>query len=111
MEVKTKVSSSKYGETGIEKPLYERYVSICEKNKTRMFLVFVDERLGSVYGEFFDILTKPFPHSNGKTYPKLIYRKGGVVPTYYFHLDQMKELEKLRPAEIEYLKTLREQIL
>lgn len=111
-EVKTKVSSADFDETGIEKYVFERYQKLCAECNLPLFLIFVDERLGKVYGNYFSELCKEIQikaKQYGKeiierTYPKLIWRKGGSTPTYFFHLSQFETIEQLRPLEIDYLK-------
>lgn len=109
VEVKTKASSATFNETGIEKRLFDRYSELCKKTNLKLLLVFVDERTASFYGAFFDELCKEVVIGN-ITYPKLTYRKDGTCPTFFFHLNTMRELGTLSVLETRYLKTLGEYI-
>ena len=58
MEVKCKARRTRWNDTGIDVSHYETYKAAEKRLRMRMFIAFVDEYLGKVYGNFLDILDK-----------------------------------------------------
>jgi len=103
VEVKTKPACRKYPETGIEFYQYEHYLRFCETASIPLFIAFVDEERGEIYGNYLHELDKPTEYG-GMHYPKTIGHTGGKNVTRYFPLCNMEHLRDLTPAEINLLK-------
>lgn len=102
-EVKTKPACRKYPETGIENYQYEHYLRFCEAAGIPLFIAFVDEERGEIYGNYLHELDKPTWYK-GMHYPKTIGHTGGANVTRYFPLCNMNRLRFLTPVEINMLK-------
>lgn len=82
-ECKTKARRNKYADTGINERHLEEYEYISKKHNMPVFVFFVDEHLGKIYGNYISKLLEP-KTVNGKQYPS---KEKGVV---YFPLSNMR---------------------
>lgn len=105
LEVKTKPMCRKYPETGINYYQYQRYRQFMINNSLPLYVAFVDEERGEIYGNFLIELDKPIRY-HGMEYPKNIGHSGGANLTRYFPECHMKHLRYLTPTEIFRLKSL-----
>lgn len=101
-EVKSKPKRIKYPDTGFDIRHYKEYKAIAEKYNIRVFIFFVDEDMGKVYGHYLDVLDSPrvIKH-NGKllTYP---IQTCGII---YFPVEKMITLGELSDIEVKAMKT------
>ncbi|MBQ7594066.1 MAG: hypothetical protein IJU48_06920 [Synergistaceae bacterium] len=67
-EVKTKPRRNKYPDTGFDYRHYEGYKRFSEEHNMKMYVFFVDELEGKIYGNSLEELDKP-RISSGKNYP------------------------------------------
>lgn len=104
-EVKAKPACSKYPETGIDYYQYENYKQFSDSMNIPVFLAFVDEERGEIYGNYLHELDKPTVYKDMK-YPKTIGHKGGGNLTRYFPLCNMLRLRYLTFNEANFLKKL-----
>jgi len=100
-EVKTKAHRNLYPDTGINVKHYNEYKAVSEKYGIRVFLFFVDEMNGKVYGNFLDELEKPqaVTHSGRKLYYPL--RQKDII---YFPLKSMIVVGHLTEQQIKILR-------
>lgn len=96
VEVKTKWRREAYADTGINRRCFNDYQNVTTKYSVPLFLVFVDAKQGTVYGNWWAELLKP----RGR-YP---WEQSGVV---YFPLDSMRTLHVLTETDRAELKLLR----
>jgi hypothetical protein len=110
IEVKTKARRNYYPDTGIDIKHYNDYKLISEKYNLPIFLFFVDEMMGEIYGGKLSSLEKRVKISNNREYP---LKQNGII---YFPLEKMHkiailntmktfELKKLNTRNYEYLNT------
>lgn len=102
LEVKTKARRNYYNDTGIDIRHYEEYKEISEKYNMPIFLFFVDEMLGKVYGNKLSYLEEEIKTEDGLNYP---LKQKGIV---YFPLERMKPiaiLDTKQVLEIKHLNT------
>ena len=108
LEVKTKARRNFYNDTGIDIRHYLEYKNISEKYHLPIFLFFVDEMLGKVYGNKLSYLEEKIKTSDGTQYP---LEQKGII---YFPLERMKpiaildiksvmEIKQLNTRNYEYL--------
>ena len=94
-ECKAKAKRKYYNDTGIDIRHYKEYKLAQEKHNIPVFIFFIDEYLGEIYGNFLSELEKPF-----ENYP--LEHKGII----YFPLNLMRRnISNLTPKEIEFLKS------
>lgn len=104
-EVKTKAARNYYPDTGIDIRHYEEYKLISEKHKMPVFLFFVDENKGEVYGNKLSELEKEHL-VQGNNYP---LKQNGII---YFPVikgdgsENMISIAKLSEEDVEQLKKL-----
>jgi hypothetical protein len=102
-DVKAKPRRIKYPDTGIDTRHWAKYCHINTYQHTPVYLFFVDEDYGKIYGNWLDILNKAVEiMHNGQCieYPKL---EGNII---YFPLQSMQEIADLTKEDIESLKSL-----
>jgi hypothetical protein len=102
-EVKTKPGRLYYPDTGIDVRHYEDYKGIRDKYSIDVFLFFVDEEKGCVYGGLLRAIegeTKIMHNGQVLEYP---LRHKGII---YFPIDGMKTLVELTDEEVGKLKGL-----
>lgn len=109
MEVKTKPACKKYPETGIETYLYGCYKHFSKAAGMAVFLAFVDEERGEIYGNYLHELDKPTLYK-GMHYPKTIRYADSKIHMRYFPLGNMRHLRYLTEKEINYLKALTQKL-
>lgn len=100
-EVKAKAKRNYFPDTGIDVRHYNDYIAIMEKHNIPVFIFFVDEMLGEIYGNFLSRLEREVVcECRGKElkYPR---EQNGII---YFHMDNMQSVKKLTEAEIQHLK-------
>lgn len=102
-DVKAKPKRSKYPDTGIDIRHWGKYCHINTYQHTPVFLFFVDEDCGKIYGNWLEILNKPVTvnHNNGAIdYPKL---EGNII---YFPMQSMIPIGDISKEDIEKLRSL-----
>lgn len=98
VECKAKARRTKYADTGINITHYNDYAYISKKHKLPVFIFFIDEHLGEIYGNFLSELIKP-AEVKGKMYPS---REGKII---YFPLVNMRRnIAQLTESDCNYLK-------
>lgn len=104
-EVKTKARRNNYYDTGINLSHYEEYKYIYDTYKIPVFIFFVDEMEKTIYGNYLDILEKPYNFIARDNYRSCNYPliQGNII---YFNLDKMKVLCELENNVSEQLKNL-----
>ena len=100
-EVKTKPRRNKYPDTGFNYRNYECYKQFTEEHNIKMFVYFIDELEGKIYGNYLDELDKP-RISSGKKYPL------DSNSIRYYPLDAMKIIRLLTDDEKNELRKLQE---
>lgn len=98
-EVKSKALMNKWKATGFAQKNYEEYIYIQKKHNIPVFIFFVDEHMGKIYGNTLTELDKEIV-VDGETFPKLIQNG----KTRIFHFDVMKVIAELDNSECERLK-------
>lgn len=96
VEVKTKPRRKYYNDTGIDIRHYKTYREVSKKHNLKVFIFFIDEIQGLVYGNDLNNLIKPV--DDKKKYPLV---DKGIV---YFHLSNMIEIAKLTQEQVEDIK-------
>lgn len=97
-ECKTKTRRRYYEDTGINIKHYQEYRYISEKHNLPVFIFFIDEHLGEIYGGFLKELDRK-TIVQGKEYPS---EEKGIR---YFPLENMRRnIAKLSESDCEYLK-------
>jgi len=97
VECKTKARRTYFEDTGIDIRHYEEYIHITNKYHLHLFIFFIDEYLGEIYGNFLVELVKP-KFIKGKQYP--LEHKNII----YFPLENMKrDIAKLNKEDTKYL--------
>lgn len=107
VEVKTKPKRLKYPDTGFNLRHYNEYKRISEKHNLKVFVAFVDESEGRIYGNYLNELEKPKTiTANGKqiTYPLIYSPYGNETGTVYFPVENMVTIASLRNEDIANLK-------
>lgn len=89
LDVKTKARRNKYPDTGINMRHYRVYKEFSERHSMPFWVIFVDEWLGSVYGNTLDELCRPRV-VEGRQYPMEWRSSSGS--TIYWPLDAMVTL-------------------
>ncbi len=101
-ECKSKARRSYYCDTGINIKNYEEYLYMQKKHNIPVFIFFIDEGLGRIYGNFIDELVKPLEQPIGDC--KLVkypFRQDGII---YFPLTNMELIGDLENKDVECLK-------
>jgi Holliday junction resolvase len=102
IEVKTKAKRNKYPDTGFALKHYEEYKRIMERHNLEIYIVFVDEGSGDIYGNFLRKLEEPkvlFINNKQMIYPNVCF------DTIYFPVENMVTIAKLNEQDVDYLKT------
>ena len=104
-EVKTKAKRSYYPDTGINYRHYLEYKKISENHNLPVWLFFVDEVLGEIYGGKLSDLEQPNSYElNGKNYSYPVVNGSDNDKIIYFYQPSMKSVCKLTPEQIEEIK-------
>ena len=108
VEVKTKALMNRAPETGFNYSNFEVYKWFTKTYQMPVFLLFVDENMGKVYGNWLCNLERPFKTTvNGTTkyYPYNFDTYYGKTIRLY-HYESMVDLWDLSEEEIETLKSM-----
>jgi hypothetical protein len=97
VECKSKARRNKYADTGINIKHLNEYQYISEKHNLPVFIFFVDEMLGKIYGNTLKELLMPRV-VDGKQYPS---RENGII---YFPLINTKWVCNIGTDDIELMK-------
>lgn len=100
IEVKTKARRNYYPDTGIDIRHYDEYKLISQNHNLPVFLFFVDEMIGEIYGNKLSFLEEQVKTSDGREYP---LRQGGII---YFPLERMYKIAILDTSKVLELKKL-----
>ena len=107
VEIKTKAKRNYFPDTGINYDNYLSYKSISEKHNLPVWILFVDEMLGKVYGGNLAVLEEPstYKHGNKKiSYPMIISHNGTKI--IYFYQPSMDVIKELNTEQVESIKKL-----
>ena len=104
-ECKVKAIRRRYPDTGFNLRNYELYKKFTAEHNIRMFIFFIDEVKGKIYGNFLDVLDQK-RICNGREYPLNEKTKYNVVIRYYPY-EAMIKLKKLSNEELAYFQKLR----
>lgn len=104
-EVKTKPMRDKYPDTGFDMRSYKRYKQLVEEHNMRMYVFFVDEKLKWIYGNFLDVLDKPFV-AGRYMYPRDESYFNSMEIRYY-PIDKMELIRPLTDKELSAFNQLR----
>ena len=106
-DVKAKPKMSKYNATGIDQKDYQTYLDIQDRYNMNVYLFFVDEEMGKVYGNYLNELEKEVIDGEQK-YPFTLKDKYGIE-IRIFHMDNMITQFRLTPEHREDLIELTDQ--
>lgn len=102
-EVKTKPARSFYPDTGFNLKHFNEYKAISEKHKLRVFIFFVDEDAGKIYGNYLHILEKErLIVYKGKTISYPLVQRGII----YFPTEKMPTICYLNKEQQAVIKSL-----
>ena len=105
-EIKAKPARIRYPDTGINKKSYEEYQYIHKKYGIKIFLFFVDEKRGEIYGNYIDTLDEKRieQRKDGKfvQYP-LEQSTANGIRIRYWPISAMRLICKLDNEQIEML--------
>lgn len=117
VEVKSKAKRKKYPDTGINISVYDGYLQIMKDYRLHMFIAFVDEEAGEVYGGFIGEIDKD--HVVEHEYPSGLKVKGKVFmdkntlqypmrwgEIIYFPCELMRHVAYLNSEDITILRAL-----
>ena len=101
-EVKTKPKRIHYPDTGFNLSHYQDYKYI-EKKGMKVYIFFVDEESGSVYGNWLNKLSEPKKINHNKRIISYPLEQNGII---YFPIASMKEISVLNKKDISSIKNL-----
>jgi hypothetical protein len=109
-DIKTKARREFYADTGINLNHYGDYKHIETKYRLRVFLFFVDEKLGEIYGNWLTELEQPVTLANNGKLISYPLKQGGILyfplahmqPISPITLEKAKELMALSTRSYEY---------
>ena len=102
VEVKAKPHREYYPDTGINISQYEKYKAIQEKHGLDLYIYFVDEKQGEIYGNKLSILDAERIVENKNRVIKYPKRERGII---YFPLEAMKLIASLTMKQCEKQKS------
>ena len=102
-DVKAKPRRKYYPDTGINVSAYNTYQAISQKHRLKVFLFFVDENEGQIYGEFIHILDRPAIICHGGKTLRYPLVQNGIR---YWPRASMRSFGALTKEQIEDLKNL-----
>lgn len=105
-EIKAKARLRYYEGTGFNKSNYDDYCLVRKEHNMGVFIFFVDEELGTVYGNFLDELERPQTDTNGNSYPLELVDNRTGQPLIIFSLKNMIHIKDLTVEEKAELKKL-----
>lgn len=91
-EVKTKPRRKYYPDTGINVSHFNDYKAIQNRHKIDVWLAFVDEIQGEIYGNYLEALTKPRTINHGAKRLEYPMTQNGII---YFPLEAMITISSL----------------
>jgi len=97
-EIKTKAKLNYYNATGFDIKHYKEYKLLSVKYNIPVFVFFIDEMIGKIYGNWLNELEKQI--EDDLNYPDFTKIKGVVL----FSLSTMKTIAELTQEQIEKLK-------
>lgn len=103
VDIKTKARRNYYPDTGIDKKHYDEYTFLMKKYNIPVFLFFVDEMEGCIYGNYLHILSQPTDIKYKNKLLKYPLEQNGII---YFPLCLMRNIAKLDENEIQKLRQL-----
>jgi len=103
VEVKTKAQRKYYPDTGFNVSSYNDYINIQSKYKLNVYVFFVDEELGAIYGGLLNYLAedRKITHKGKEINYPLVKR--GII---YFPVSAMRTIAMLNDSEISFLQNL-----
>jgi hypothetical protein len=109
-DIKTKARREFYADTGINLSHYGDYKHIEAKYGLRVYLFFVDEKLGEIYGNWLTALEQPIELPHNKRSISYPLKQGGIIYFPLAHmtlispitLEKAKELMALSTRSYEY---------
>lgn len=104
IDIKTKPRLNHLEATGIDNNYVEEYKKFSKEHNMPFILIFVDELLGTIYGNTLEKLEEPKLVGN-KEYPDLMPTQYGKIIKLW-HLSSMKHFAKLSEADVKLLKEL-----
>ena len=104
VEVKTKPKFKNYPATGFDYRHYLQYKKFTADEERPLFICFVDETIGAIYGNFLHVLDEPREYC-GMDYPNQFSKNG--VSIRYYPLSAMRLIRKLTSSETEKLKNFK----
>ena len=104
-DTKSKPARTYYPDTGIDVRHYEQYKYIQDKYSIDVFIFFVDEDSGTIYGNMLTKLDEPKREFNFKTGKVVSYPliQGGIR---YFPLSTMEQIGRIPEDELRQLRKL-----
>lgn len=102
-DCKAKARRNWYPDTGIDRRHYQEYKEIAERYQMDVFLFFVDESEGRIYGNFLSELEKPAAITVRNTIHKYPKEEGRII---YFPLAHMKEIASITEEQAQELQRL-----
>ena len=103
VEVKTKAKRKRYPDTGIDISAFDGYNDIQKKYNIMVFMFFVDEEAGEIYGGLLNEISKKhyvFDSGRHLGYP---LRARGII---YFPIELMKPYSRISDIAVNELKNL-----
>lgn len=102
-DAKSKPARTRYPDTGIDIRHHAQYLHIRNRYKLHVFLFFVDEDAGKIYGNFLDVLNKPRMVKHNGAVLRYPLNAGGIR---YWPLSAMRPIGKLTDEQIATLREL-----
>lgn len=105
VEVKSKAKRQKYPDTGINVRHFNDYIFVESKYDIEVFILFIDEEKGEIYGNFINKLAQEAQVThNGKILNYPIRQKYQGTEIIYFPIENMLRIKKLTADQITELK-------
>ncbi len=101
VEVKTKPKREVYPDTGIDLHSYNNYKKFAQKHNIKVYIFFVDEHMGKVYGNDLNILEKETTVEDGNYTLHYPMYQGRII---YFPMVNMKYYFNLNNADCKLIK-------
>lgn len=107
VDAKTKPARTYYPDTGIDVRHHADYMNIRAKYGMDVFLYFVDEDRGTIYGNYLHILDEPHTvYHQGKKLEYPMEAPGATGTIRYFPLEKMLHIANIPAQEVEALRAL-----
>ena len=113
LEVKTKARRTFYNDSGMDEHNYWRLITYQSNNEPKVFVAFVDEGSGCIYGNFLESLNEPCKtvrYGEEIEYPRTEMAKAsnGKLSITYFPMEKMSFRKKLPYEFIQRLRQMSE---